>query len=85
MSGAIGYYVAWRLAGGEAEPIAERRRRRAALQQQAGEASAHARDWRNSDVTADEADHAQEEDDEFADDLTGASLHFTPDARNRID
>jgi len=87
MSGAIGYYVAWRLAGGEAEPIAERRRRRAAIQQQAQTTDAQPRDWRNSDVTADEADHAQEEDDEFADDLTGdTGLHFAPlsGARDRI-
>lgn len=87
MSGAIGYYVAWRLAGGEAEPIAERRRRRTALQQQAQTADAPLRDWRNSDVTAEEADHAQEDDDEFVDDLTGdTGLHFGPlsSSRDRI-
>lgn len=87
MAGAIGYYVAWRLAGGEAEPIAERRRRRSALQhQQIQDATVAPRDWRNSDVTAEEADHAQEDDDEFADDLSGeAGVYFTPDTRNRID
>ena len=84
MSAAIGYYVAWRLAGGEAEPIAERRRRRAAQQQQAAESDTAPRDWRNSDATAEEADRAQEDDDEFADDLSGdTGLHFSPD-RNRI-
>ena len=78
MAGAIGYYVAWRLAGGETEPISERRRRRAALQQQVDRDPTHSpRDWRNSDATAQEADQAQEEDDEFASDLAGdAGLHF---------
>ncbi len=80
-SAAIGYYVAWRLAGGETEPIAERRRRRAAQQHQ--DAASDRRvghDWRNSDVTAEEADHAVEEDDEFRDDLGGDAardLHFS--------
>jgi hypothetical protein len=78
LSAAIGYYVAWRLAGGEAEPIAERRRRRAALQQHAATSHTAPRDWRNSDATAEEADRAQEDDDEFADDLArDAGLHFT--------
>ncbi len=89
MSAAIGYYVSWRLAGGEQEPISERRQRRAALQhqQQLTGQDAERRDWRNSDVTAEEADQAREDDDEFADDLTGgAGLHFTDhgDERNRI-
>jgi len=75
-SAAIGYYVAWRLAGGEQEPIAERRRRRAALDQ-APDHARTPRDWRNSDATAEEADRAQEADDEFVDDLSpDASLHF---------
>lgn len=86
---AIGYYVAWRLAGGETEPIAERRRRRAALQQQQTTAARTAhRDWRNSDATAEETDRAQEDDDEFADDLSGdAGLHYDSThspARDRI-
>jgi hypothetical protein len=88
-SAAIGYYVAWRLAGGETEPIAERRRRRTALQQQqAGDDAQPLRDYRNSDATAEEADRAQEEDDEFADALAGdAGLYFASsgDARNRVD
>lgn len=88
-SAAIGYYVAWRLAGGETEPIAERRRRRTALQQQQAQDATHMpHDWRNTAVTAEEADHAQEDDDEFADALAGdAGLHFgtSGDSRNRID
>lgn len=88
MSAAIGYYVAWRLAGGEAEPIAERRRRRSAIQhQQQQDATTSPRDWRNSDVTAEEADRAVEDDDEFTDDLGGdAGLHFgtLSPARDRI-
>ena len=77
---AISYYVAWRLAGGESEPIAERRRRRSLQQHQQDDADAAVgRDWRNSAVTADEADHAVEDDDEFRDDLGGdAGLHFDP-------
>lgn len=89
ISAAIGYYVAWRLAGGETEPIAERRRRRTALlQQHAQEADHHLRDWRNSAATATEVDRAQEDDDEFADDLSGdAGLHFGAvyPVRNRAD
>jgi hypothetical protein len=85
MAAAIGYYVAWRLAGGEGEPIAEKRRRRAALTaQQAETPSLVRRDYRNSAMTAAEADQQVEEDDEFADDLAADSgLHF--DERNRID
>jgi hypothetical protein len=85
-SSAIGYYVAWQLAGGESEPIAERRRRRTALQQQQTQDATHQpRDWRNSDATAEESDRAQEEDDEFADDLSGdTGLHYAP-VRDRID
>jgi hypothetical protein len=85
MAGAIGYYVAWRLAGGEAEPIAERRRRRAAQQAIAEHAGAPKGDWRNRAVTSAEADHQMEEDDEFADDLASGGaggLHF--EDRNRI-
>jgi len=84
LTAAIGYYVAWRLAGGETEPISERRHRRAALHQQQTQDATHAgRDWRNSDVTAEEADHAQEDDDEFVDDLAGAGLYFTPLSADR--
>lgn len=85
MAAAIGYYVSWRMAGGETEPIAEKRRRRAAQQAQSLTAGQrHGRDYRNSDVTTEEADQHQEDGDEFADDLSeGSSLHFDP--RNRID
>ena len=79
LSAAIGYYVAWRLAGGESEPIAERRRRRSAQQHQQTEADRRiGHDWRNSAVTAEEADLALEDDDEFRDDLGGdGALHFS--------
>lgn len=81
-SSAIGYYVAWRLAGGEAEPIAEKRRRRAALQRQQQLAPTVRADWRNSAATASEQDADLEEDDEFADDLGGgAGLYFDPRTR----
>jgi hypothetical protein len=84
LAGAIGYYVAWRLAGGEHEPIAERRRRRVAIQAVADAEGRPKGDWRNLAVTSDEADHGMESDDEFADDLTAdgaAGLHY--DERNR--
>lgn len=75
---AIGYYVAWRLAGGETEPIGEKRRRRAALAQAASQSTAAPRDWRNSATTSAEADLALEEDDEFTDDLApDGALHFS--------
>jgi hypothetical protein len=84
MAAAIGYYVAWRLAGGEQEPIAEKRRRRAAIAAQAACAPIIRRDYRNSAMTTEEVDAYVEEDDEFQDDLTtGTGLHF--DSRNRAD
>lgn len=79
MSGAICYYVAYRTAGGETEPIAERRRRREALKALHAESGHGRADYRNSGVTMDEADqgvdHAY---DEFSE--TGAGLHFDPRA-----
>lgn len=78
LAGAIGYYVAWRMAGGEQEPIAERRRRRAAQQAEAAEKGLPGRDWRNTPVTAEEADRHVEDDDEFADELAGDFLTFDP-------
>lgn len=87
LAAAIGYYVAWRLAGGETEPIAERRARRAALAAaRAHDHSAQGKDWRNTAVTAEEMAHGSEDDDEFADDrATGAAptLHF--DSRTTVD
>ena len=56
MSAAIGYYVAWRMAGGEVEPIAERRHRKSALDALNRERALPRPDWRNSPATADEAD-----------------------------
>lgn len=84
MAAAIGYYVAWRLAGGETEPIGEKRRRRTALAQEAARDGLRRPrgDYRNSATTADEADAGLEADDEFADDLApDGALHF--DSRNR--
>lgn len=79
MSAAIGYYVAWRLSGGEQEPIAEKRRRRAALAAQTPTAQRVKRDFRNTAISADEVDAHMEVDDEFADDLAAdAGLHFDP-------
>jgi hypothetical protein len=87
MAAAIGYYVAWRLAGGEIEPIAERRARRTALlAQRAHDLTVQGKDWRNTAVTAEEMAHGHEDDDEFPDDRpTGAAaaLHF--DSRNTVD
>ena len=79
LSAAIGYYVAYRHAGGETEPIAERRRRREALKALHTERTQSRPDYRNTGVTMDEADqgvdHAY---DEFTD--HGAGLHFDPRA-----
>ena len=63
LSSAIGYYVAWRQAGGEIEPLGDRRRRKheeaARREQQAGQVG---HDYRNSAYTFDEI--GQEEYDE---------------------
>lgn len=84
MQAAIGYYVAYRHAGGETEPIAERRRRREALKALHAESAAHRPDWRNTAVSSDDADqgvdHAH---DEFDDAAAPAGLHFDP--RTSID
>ena len=79
MEAAIGYYVSWRLAGGEAEPISERRARRLAMR--AATQGAPALDWRNSPSTSEEMDHGIESDDEFTADVhhgSGGALHFDP-------
>lgn len=60
MASAIGFYVAWRMSGGEIEPVAERRRRKAALDalnQEKGERAVV--DYRNSPATAEEADDTE--------------------------
>ena len=64
LSSAIGYYVAWRQAGGEHEPLADRRRRRAEEKVRAdASAGAKGRDWRNSSYTFDEIGQEQDDDD----------------------
>lgn len=56
MASAIGFYVAWRMAGGEIEPVAERRRRKAALDQLHRDQATEVPDYRNSPATAADAD-----------------------------
>lgn len=57
MAAAIGYYVAYRLAGGEIEPVAERRRRKeATLAYHAAQGAARTRDYRNTDATTADQD-----------------------------
>lgn len=56
MAAAIGYYVAWRMAGGEVEPVAERRRRKTAMDAIAAEQKVERPDYRNSPATLEEAD-----------------------------
>lgn len=75
-SAAIGGLVAHRMAGGETEPIAERRRRRDTLKAQRQHTSIGARDYRNSDITSDDVD--QGVDDDGDDDSTGGGLFFDP-------
>ncbi len=80
LAAAIGYYVAWRLAGGEAEPLSEKRHRKAARDRQAALTPSAPPNARCQALTAEEADAGHQEDDEFAD--AGAdplSLYF--DAR----
>jgi hypothetical protein len=82
MAGAIGYYVAYRHAGGETEPIAEKRRRREALKAHQQTVGASRPDYRNTGVTMEEADHGVDHAyDEFNE--TGGQLHFDP--RSSID
>jgi hypothetical protein len=78
LSSAIAYYVAYRLAGGEAEPIADRRKRRDALTAYHATlgVSSPRRDWRNSDIESDRIptgtlDGRDTDDDE-------SPLHFDP-------
>jgi hypothetical protein len=81
LAGAIGYYVAYRHAGGETEPIAERRRRREALRALQAARSSERPDWRNTATTAEETQHALDTDLDERDDPVG--LHFDP--RGSID
>lgn len=70
MEAAIGYYVSYRLAGGETEPIAEKRRRRTALQALASETGQPKPDWRNLAVTSEEADRGTDDEDDTRDERT---------------
>ena len=91
---AIGYYVAWKLAGGEIEPVADRRRRKLLAEfersQQSGRGGA---DWRNTATTAAEIDPGSGESyarptdpDDDLDHPSGAISFFDGgDARSRID
>ena len=74
MSAAIGIYGAWRMAGGEATPIDERRRQQAAdkadREKKADDKSV-GRDWRNSPIPADWAPmHLRPEEDTGDPDVT---------------
>jgi hypothetical protein len=90
MASAIGYYVAWRMAGGEVEPVAERRRRKAALDHLNQQKGVERPDFRNSPMTAEEADETEPDygetirDDAYdlTESDTGSSLYFG-DERNR--
>lgn len=68
MACAIAHYVAWRLQGGEQEPLDERRRRlraEEASRQAAGmTAGLPKRDWRNTGATSAEANAMTDEDDD---------------------
>ena len=61
MSAAIGYYVAWRMSGGEVEPVAERRRRRTAADALAVHNATPRPDYRNSPATLEEADDLEQD------------------------
>jgi hypothetical protein len=66
MAAAIGHYVAWRMAGGEVEPVAERRRRKVAFDALAKEQQIVRPDYRNSPATIDEADDLEPDHEERA-------------------
>jgi hypothetical protein len=63
MAAAIGHYVAWRMAGGEVEPVAERRRRKVAFDALAADAAIIRPDFRNSPATAEDADRLESDHD----------------------
>lgn len=75
---AIAGLVAHRMAGGETEPIAERRRRRDTLKAQQATAGTAPRDFRNSDATADRAAHLGWDDGEDDDSPSGDLTFFSP-------
>ena len=64
LSAAIGYYVAWRLAGGEREPLNERRRRRAETEERQRERDARVAEYRNSAYTVGEMGDSLDDADE---------------------
>jgi hypothetical protein len=89
MAAAIGYYVAWRMAGGEIEPIAERRHRKHTIDALNRQRAAPRLDWRNSPATADDVDHLEQDHDPIlGDDSADYALTDEPsglyfDERNR--
>jgi hypothetical protein len=67
MATAIAHYVAWRMQGGEQEPLSERRSRHQAekvARVAAAGPNAPKRDWRNTGTTAEEMKLGVEEDDD---------------------
>ena len=85
MASAIGFYVAWRMSGGEVEPIAERRRRKTAIAEQARASNTPIPDYRNSAATAEEADDLEVDHEAVGDDTAladqAAGLYFDDRAR----
>lgn len=81
LSSSIGYYVAWRLAGGEQEPISERRARRTALKRVEAFAGATPErpDYRNTDI---EADQIQVGEPHEPDDDDAVPLYFSSGRAN---
>jgi hypothetical protein len=86
IAGGIAHYVAWRLAGGETEPLSDRRRRRQEEQLRRGRGGSPALpvDYRNSDVTvadqqAQDGLTLQERQEQTDDD--GSDFFYDPDSR----
>jgi hypothetical protein len=78
-SGAIGYYVAYRLSGGESEPIDERRRRRSQAAVVRAEMGGQQPDWRNSASSAAAVNHLEDDDaDDFTPDTDDGGLFYNP-------
>jgi hypothetical protein len=78
-SSAIGYYVAHQAAGGEAEPVAERRRRRDAMVAHLATTGGPKRDFRNSASTAEDQNLGVDDAREGIDDDAPDSLYFGSD------
>lgn len=92
MAAGIGHYVCWRLAGGETEPLADRRRRRAEedarrkrLVDTVGGEGAAPRDFRNSDVThtQQQALEGRTRDDREGDEDEDEQWFYDPDSRGQ--